>query len=78
MKKFLVTVTLILVGMPFGYVHGQTMEKDAINMKSVETNSFWSNWFISGSGGIQTYLTLVIMIKKPILAKEYPPLWIFL
>lgn len=55
MKKFLVTVTLILVGMPFGYVHGQTMEKDAINMKSVETNSFWSNWFISGSGGIQTY-----------------------
>lgn len=55
MKKFLVTVTLILMGMPLGFVHAQTVEKDAINMKSVETNSFWSNWFISGSGGIQTY-----------------------
>lgn len=56
MRKFLTTVTLTLAVMSTGYVNAQTVEENnAIHTKSVETNSFWSNWFISGSGGIQTY-----------------------
>lgn len=56
MEKFLKKATLVLAIMSVGHINAQNVEQtDVISTKSVETNSFWSNWFISANGGIQTY-----------------------
>ena len=60
MRKVLKTVCFSMAIMFTSHVGAQTIleadaQTNAINKKSVETNGFWSNWFISAGGGIQTY-----------------------
>ncbi|MFA6831183.1 MAG: OmpA family protein [Bacteroidaceae bacterium] len=52
MKKRLLVAALLL-GSTLGVYAQQTENKDA--KYKVETNKFWSNWFISVGGGVQVY-----------------------
>ena len=40
--------------MAAGSINAQTETRSA--KSTMETNSFWSNWFISAGGGAQVYL----------------------
>lgn len=54
MKKQLKTICVIAALMAAGSINAQTETRSAQN--TMETNSFWSNWFISAGGGAQVYL----------------------
>lgn len=57
MKKKMRTVCVALALIATGqHVNAQTGNEKSTDKFQVETNRFWSNWFISGSGGIQAYL----------------------
>lgn len=52
MKKSFLLVALALFS---AGAYAQNKENDKADKFKVETNSFWSNWFIDASGGVQMY-----------------------
>lgn len=78
MKKVFLFIFLFLGLSSFS--HGQPSSSESVQIENsdkykVETNRFWSNWFVNLGGGAQVFLGTTT--NKCLLAIVLAPLWMY-